>query len=331
MEGRRPRRPWTAGTLSLQIFLLTLSAQGAIRLGEGEPYRVQGDGFSIADDTNSVGIEIECDIIWYNTSDNVSANNQISANGTFGSNDCGLVEITTRDSTHSGFHKTPPTYTINSNSFNIAYAPGAVNEPGRNDTFKFHFNLGTTNEATAQAAVEELNACIDGTLDWHNSLYVLQATINGEVVRDGIFYKPFENSPVVYVPWLAGMEKDEHGVWPGWYRQHSTTADADPDTDGYLSWQEYICGTDPTNGLDFLQFSISSNALHVSTVTNRNYLIESCGTLGGGTSSTSSVVRVEPDPPWQPFTNFTGTGTTVDIPLVHNPTSAFFRVEVSLP
>lgn len=296
------------GIIGLVVLCGAQMVQGAILLGTSN---VQTP-YAISDDTNTVGIEIECDMTWYNNSANVPANNQISANGTFGSTNSGLVEITTDEFPHNIL---TPTYYIITNSFNNDYADGVVNTPNDSDTFVFHFNLGTTNGAVAQAAVDELNACVAGSLEGHDSLYVLQAAINGEVAGNA-WPVPFENSPVVYVPWRAGMERDAHGVWPGWYRQHGTSAEADPDNDRYLSWQESICGTDPTNGLDFLHFSISSNALHVSTVSNRNYAVRT-----GGQPGDLSL----------PLTNFPGTGTPVEIPIGQTTASAFFRVEASLP
>ncbi|VGO21617.1 hypothetical protein SCARR_03691 [Pontiella sulfatireligans] len=88
------------------------------------------------------------------------------------------------------------------------------------------------------------------------------------------------------------------------------------DVDVHWDWQEYIAGTDPTNGLDFFQLSISSNALHLSTVSNRNYTVRTGGQPGGLSL---------------PFTNFPGIGTPVEIPIGPTATSAFFRAEISLP
>ena len=158
---------------SLAVLLCAGMAQGAVLLWDA-PGFVQGYSgvYSIDDDTNSVGIEIKCGLNWGNNSTPVPANNQISANGTFGSINSGLVEITTTDPTHAGRGETP-TYTIHAKSFWIEYATGVVNNPGSIDSFTFHFNLGTTNLATAQAVVDELNACIAGSLDCHGSLYAL--------------------------------------------------------------------------------------------------------------------------------------------------------------
>jgi len=238
-------------------------AQGAILLGETG----QQGSYSIADDAGTPGIEIKCDVRWYNASTAVPANNQIEANGDFGTDGSGLVEITTTDMIHQIL---PPTYTITADSFVIDYADGVFNPANQDDTFIFHFNLGTTNLSTAQAVVDELNAAVSGALDWIDSLYVQPGSINGKTVG-GAVPDDFENSPVVQIPWRTGVVLDAYGVPPGWYRMHGTAAEEDPDADGYTSWQEYICGTDPTNGLDHLAFTLATNTLAFTTAPDRLY------------------------------------------------------------
>jgi hypothetical protein len=94
---------------------------------------------------------------------------------------------------------------------------------------------------------------------------------------------------------------------------------ADPDNDGYRTWQEYICNTDPTNAHSRLDLSIATNTLAFTTASNRIYAVRTCGRLG------------DPSPlPWTTPTNLPGTGNSILLPL-NTTTSAFYRVEVSLP
>ena len=177
--------------LALLASMYAPKANADIRLSEVIPQTT----YSIVEDATTEG----CDIMWRNSSSNVPANNQISANGLFGEVDAGLYNISTTDNTHAGFGVTPPTYTISPTTFNIDYADGVVNTPGNTDTFEFRFNLGTTNEATANAVVDELNDLVLGIIQIADSQYGLERSINGQVVFDGI-PKPFENSPTIYVP-----------------------------------------------------------------------------------------------------------------------------------
>ena len=187
------------------VFLLISSVvqlkaeAGYITLGTDQ---IQGN-YSIQDDPTTDGVDIKSYITWANTSTDVPANNQISANGNFGSANSGLREISTTDSTHI---RKSPTYSIGENSFNIQYAMGVVNVPGASDTFQFSFELpASIDQTTAQEVVDTLNNYIsnlqNGTpLDASASPYVLQSNINGQVVFDGSEYKNFSNNPTVYVP-----------------------------------------------------------------------------------------------------------------------------------
>jgi hypothetical protein len=102
------------------------------------------------------------------------------------------------------------------------------------------------------------------------------------------------------------------------------------DADVHFDWQEYIAGTAPTNGLDFFQLSISGNALHVSTVSNRNYAVRSVPMLGGAEASPPGQTPSAP-PDWNVFTTFPGLGTPVALPLGPTNGTMFYRLEVELP
>lgn len=183
-----------AASLALMGLMYANDAKGDILLGD---IGIQGN-YSIVEDATTEGYDIMCTIMWNNISDPVPANNQISANGLFGEAD-GLYKIDTDDIMHDLF---PPTYTINSDSFNIAYGDGNVNTPNDSDTFKFYFNLGdgVTSSNQAQSIVDNLNDIINNPTSFTgDQAYLNQRTINGQVTYDGITPKNFENSPNVYV------------------------------------------------------------------------------------------------------------------------------------
>lgn len=171
------------------------NSEAGIMLSENN---VQGE-YSLVNDVSQPGYNIMGTIRWWNDSDPVPANNQISANGTFGTNQ-GLYKIDTDDDTHD---RNPPTYDIDKpESFNIQYADGVVNTPNDSDTFKFYFNLGpsVTSESQAQTIVDNLNAMISGqTTFTQDQPFLYKRDINGLVNGDGVFHDEFENSPSVYV------------------------------------------------------------------------------------------------------------------------------------
>ncbi len=150
--------------------------------------------YSIQDDPTTAGIDIGCSIEWINASDYVPANNQISANGTFGSLDSGLYKIKPTGLDH---FFNPPTYTIGDNSFNIQYADGVVNVPGAGDTFNFVFTLNDKySQAQALEVVAQLNKLKTGEMDIADAKCSLASSIGGEVVGEDFF----QNNPTVYVP-----------------------------------------------------------------------------------------------------------------------------------
>lgn len=142
-------------------------------------------------------------INWRNNSENVPANNQIQANGNWGSADTGLYAITIPStSIHYGEDTIP---TINDTSFIIEYN-GVVNPPGQTDTFTFHYNLGTNDlDFLTNQVFPEYDALKAGTMDIGDSKYWLQKQINGLTSGNSI-NMPFENSPNVYVPNLQALK-----------------------------------------------------------------------------------------------------------------------------
>ena len=75
-----------------------------------------------------------------------------------------------------------------------------------------------------------------------------------------------------------------NGTPLAWLDEHNLSTDTDDsDLDGFTTWQEYICGTNPTNNQSFFSVSISTNsALSWCVVTNRSYSIEQTTNLTTG-------------------------------------------------
>jgi hypothetical protein len=77
------------------------------------------------------------------------------------------------------------------------------------------------------------------------------------------------------------------GWFIGWLQQYGLPTDGsadhtDADNDGRNNWQEWICGTDPTNALSLLTIlsatnTVSGTAVNWRSVTNRTYFLE-CST-----------------------------------------------------
>jgi hypothetical protein len=131
---------------------------------------------------------------------------------------------------------------------------------------------------------------------------------------------------------------DGDGMPNVWLAQHGGTnalgdAANDPDGDGVLNWQEYIAGTSPTNGMDFLYTGTAGQPetgfeLHFPTRSRRNYFIW---------YNDASLCS----PSWMPATTnpISGTGSTniwTDDGTLTDPdpalvTNRFYRIEVALP
>jgi hypothetical protein len=86
-----------------------------------------------------------------------------------------------------------------------------------------------------------------------------------------------------------------NGTPVAWLSGYDLTVDTtDPDHDGFLSWQEYIAGTNPTSGLSHFLADITNSALTWSTVSNRLYSIDWSTNLTAGFTLLTNGLRNSP-------------------------------------
>jgi len=126
---------------------------------------------------------------------------------------------------------------------------------------------------------------------------------------------------------VGAITQTTNGTSIVWLIDHGMPDEmADPDNDGFQTLEEYICGTDPTNGLSFFQIDLASNILAFATASNRLYDVESCYSLIASPSGlpTSNA--------WKNVTNnLPGSGSSIAFPVSPTHPSAFCRVNVRLP
>lgn len=134
------------------------------------------------------------------------------------------------------------------------------------------------------------------------------------------------------VKWVytANQDPPAPGAVPDWwarfYFNMPATSEADPDGDGFSTYEEFILGTAPNDVLDHLEFSANPAPEGGARLTfrpawnDRNYELEQRDRLDAGTWTTLGApgFRIEPD----------GTGTFL---LPGTPgTAAFHRLKVGL-
>jgi hypothetical protein len=123
--------------------------------------------------------------------------------------------------------------------------------------------------------------------------------------------------------WIVDADYDRMpDDWELLYFGGETNAVAtdDEDGDGYLNWQEYILGSNPTNGGSSFLFTPGTNAppgefsIDLTTVPGRLYTVECTEELGSGT--------------WQVLTNFIGDGSAEQIIDPANIPACFYQIRI---
>ncbi|MCF7817456.1 MAG: hypothetical protein K9M54_06210 [Kiritimatiellales bacterium] len=112
---------------------------------------------------------------------------------------------------------------------------------------------------------------------------------------------------------VAGVASDPAGTPYGWLLQYGLTnydadAMADIDGDGFLSWQEYVAGTDPTNSASFFQITSADATpqgavIRWPSVSNRFYDLDWTTNLLDGFAVLPGATNLPATPPENAYTN----------------------------
>jgi hypothetical protein len=124
--------------------------------------------------------------------------------------------------------------------------------------------------------------------------------------------------------WIVDSDMDQMpDDWELLYYGSTTgaVASVDTDGDGYDAWQEYILGSNPTNGGSSFLFEPSpaqptntTFSVDFTTVPGRLYTVECTEDLGSGD--------------WQILTNFIGDGSAVQVIDPADLPSCFYHVQI---
>jgi hypothetical protein len=124
---------------------------------------------------------------------------------------------------------------------------------------------------------------------------------------------------------LPNSDRDGDGLPNDWETANGLNPDdpldaaRDPDLDGHTSWQEFIAGTVPTNGLSRLELGIQVQSpleFSFSSVAGRVYELQHA---------------TAPEGPWTGLRSTNGTGTILTLVETNSFPRCFYRLEVSLP
>jgi len=143
----------------------------------------------------------------------------------------------------------------------------------------------------------------------------------GTATSTGLIPLNDTQSSIVWI-WLADNDYDDlPNDWELAYYGSETgvVASADTDGDGYTATEEFLLGTDPTNGLSQLNLTVARTTNGTSVV--------SCSTVVGCTYTIEYTDSLTP-PDWMPLASFAGTGTTVDYEDAGAATNRFYRLQV---
>lgn len=125
-----------------------------------------------------------------------------------------------------------------------------------------------------------------------------------------------------WYPGVRASDRDDDAMADTWENAAIGSTGARPcvdlDGDGFSNEEEYIAGTDPTNGASFFELGIPSGAAACSfyAASGRVYRLESAATLTGVWSVVASGLRA--------------TNETLTVPIPREAPSAFFRISGGL-
>jgi hypothetical protein len=120
-------------------------------------------------------------------------------------------------------------------------------------------------------------------------------------------------------PWSDGIPDSWRQQYFGTLNDPRSQADVDADGDGLSNYQEYKLGTNPLDASDNLRLQVASQGnsvkLRFHTASGKNYQIEGCADLGGGTWTLIQA-------------NVPGTGADAELPASGSERYFYYRVRL---
>ncbi|MEI8352571.1 MAG: hypothetical protein WCG36_09720 [bacterium] len=121
------------------------------------------------------------------------------------------------------------------------------------------------------------------------------------------------------ITWMQDQGLTLDGSYPTW----EDVALGDQDHDGMPTWAEYLAGTEPTNSLSCLKFGPFGRAAGA--------LILNLDTVAGFRYDIYQSTNLTDVAGWQIFTNFTGTGGKVELPVADTLPIRYYHGRVHRP
>lgn len=186
-------------------------------------------------------------------------------------------------------------------------------------------DLSAPAETSACVVVQALEAVLQGAFRFEGSITLFfspgPARPRGDQLRSLIF--------VEAVPAPPEEDADGDGLPDDWERQYfgspsACAPEGDPDEDGLTNCQEYLAGTDPTDGGSCLRVAIGAGpappmraeplgrglvpVLTWQSQSNRTYAIWRAASLTAGASGFVPIAQdLEATPPWNTYTDLSAT------------------------
>jgi hypothetical protein len=162
---------------------------------------------------------------------------------------------------------------------------------GDSITYAYQWQQSTNNAAFVNMA-GQTSSTLAATLTSAGSYYRVVIT-----PYDGLT----NGAPVTTASVRVAVDADGNGINDDWEVQYfsriGVDPTADPDHDGGSNYQEYLAGTNPTNGTSFLRITSlaitgSDVAVNWTTVGGKSYIVQTNSTANGAFVDSTPVIVV---------------------------------------